>query len=205
MSAVLEKPVINEYGISRFVLQFSPFIEMNDDQFFEFCQANSDLRIERNSQGEVIIMPPTFTETGAINFNLAIEFGIWAKKDGTGKGFDSSTGFVLPNGAVRSPDLSWVKLERWNALTSKQRSRFAHICPDFVVELRSKSDSLSKLQDKMQEYIENGVTLGWLIDPTERKVYVYRPETEVETLENPSEISGASVLKGFVLNLKEIW
>lgn len=205
MSAVLEKPVINEFGISRFVLQFSPFIKMTDEQFFDFCQANSDLRIERNSQGEIIIMPPTFSETGAINFNLAIEFGNWAKKDGTGKGFDSSTGFVLPNGAVRSPDLSWIKLERWNALTAKQRAKFAHICPDFVVELRSKSDSLSKLKEKMQEYIENGVSLGWLIDATTRKVYVYLSDRQVETLENPPEISGEPVLKGFVLNLKEIW
>ena len=205
MSAVLEKPVINESGIARLVLQFSPFIEMNDEQFFEFCQANSDLRIERNNQGEVVFMPPTVTETGAINFNLAIEFGIWAKKDGTGKGFDSSTGFVLPNGAVRSPDLSWIKLEHWNALTDKQRAKFAHICPDFVVELRSESDSLPKLKEKMQEYIENGVTLGWLIDAIEKKIYVYRPAREVETLENPSEISGAPLLDGFVLSLKEIW
>ena len=205
MSAVLEKPVINEFGIARFVLQFSPFIEMNDEQFFEFCQANRDLRIERNQKGEVIIMPPTFTETGAINFNLAIEFGIWAKTGGGGIGFDSSPGFVLPNGAVRSPDLSWIKLERWYALNDQQRAKFAHICPDFVVELRSESDSLPKLKEKRQEYIENGVALGWLIDPTERQVYVYRPNREVETLENPPEISGEPVLKGFVLNLKEIW
>jgi Uma2 family endonuclease len=205
MSAVLEKPVINEFGISRFVLQFSPLVEMTDEQFFDFCQANSDLRIERASTGEVIIMPPTFTETGAINFNLAIEFGIWVKKDGTGKGFDSSTGFVLPNDAVRSPDLSWIKFERWNALTGKQRAKFAHICPDFVVELRSQSDSLQKLKEKMQEYIENGVALGWLIDATEHKIYVYRPEKEVETLENPAEISGEPLLQGFTLNLKEIW
>ena len=205
MSAVLEKPVINEFGISRFVLQFSPFLEMDDEQFFEFCQANSDVRIERNQQGEVIIMPPTFTETGAINFNLTIEFGIWAKKDESGKGFDSSTGFILPNGAVRSPDLSWIKLERWNALTTKQRAKFAHICPDFVIELRSASDSLQKLKEKMREYIENGVALGWLIDPTEHKIYVYRAEKEVETLENPAEISGEPLLQGFVLNLREIW
>lgn len=205
MSTVLEKPVINEFGISRFVLQFSPFLEMNDEQFSEFCQTNSDLRIERESTGEMIIMPPAFSETGAINFNLAIEFGVWAKKDGSGKGFDSSTGFVLPNGAIRSPDLSWIKLERWNALTAKQRAKFAHICPDFVVELRSKSDSLQKLKDKMQEYIENGVSLGWLIDATEKKVYVYRPNDEIEVLENPTEISGEPLLQGFALNLKEIW
>lgn len=205
MNAVLEKPTINEFGVSRFVLQFSPFFEMNDDQFFDFCQANSDVRIEREPTGEVVIMPPTFSETGAINFKLTIEFGIWAKIDGTGKGFDSSTGFVLPNRAVRSPDLSWVKLERWNALTKKQRDKFAHICPDFVVEIRSKSDSLNKLQKKMYEYIENGASLGWLIDAEKRKVYVYRPNAETEILENPIEISGEPLLKGFVLNLKEIW
>lgn len=201
----MEKPVINEFGISRFVLQFEPFFKMDDAQFFEFCQANRDVRIERSSHGEVIIMPPTFSETSAINFNLAIEFGIWAKKDAGGKGFDSSSGFVLPNGAVRSPDLSWIKLERWNALSAGRRAKFAHICPDFVVELRSASDSLPKLKEKMQEYIDNGVALGWLIDPSEKQIFVYRPEKEIEILKNPTEISGEPVLKGFVLNLKEIW
>lgn len=205
MSTVLEKPVIDEFGVSRFVLQFSPFIEMSDEQFSDFCQANSDLRIERNSRGEVIIIPPAFTETGAVNFNLVIEFGIWAKRDGTGKGFDSSTGFVLRNGAVRSPDLSWIRLERWNALTDAERAKFAHICPDFVVELRSRSDNLQKLKEKMQEYLDNGVALGWLIDALERKVYIYRPGAEVEALENPAEIAGDPVLPGFVLDLREIW
>ncbi|MBS1797501.1 MAG: Uma2 family endonuclease [Acidobacteria bacterium] len=178
---------------------------MSDEQFSDFCQANSDLRIERNSRGEVIIIPPAFTETGAVNFNLVIEFGIWAKRDGTGKGFDSSTGFVLRNGAVRSPDLSWIRLERWNALTDAERAKFAHICPDFVVELRSRSDNLQKLKEKMQEYLDNGVALGWLIDALERKVYIYRPGAEVEALENPAEIAGDPVLPGFVLDLREIW
>lgn len=178
---------------------------MSDDEFFDFCQRHKDLRIERESDGEIIIMPPTFSETGGKNFSLAVKFGIWVEKDGTGKGFDSSSGFTLPNGAVRSPDLSWIKLERWNALTKKQRGKFAHICPDFVVELRSESDSLPKLKAKMEEYIAGGASLGWLIDPIERRVYAYRPEKEVETLENPTEISGEPFLKGFTLNLKEIW
>jgi len=178
---------------------------MSYDEFFNFCQHHKDLRIERESSGEIIIMPPTFSETGGKNFNLAVKFGIWAEKDGSGKGFDSSSGFTLPDGAVRSPDLSWIKLERWNALTEQQREKFAHICPDFVVELRSESDSLPKLKAKMKEYIENGASLGWLIDPIERKVYVYRPEKEVKVLENPAEISGEPLLKGFTLNLKEIW
>jgi Uma2 family endonuclease len=150
-------------------------------------------------------MPPTFSETGGKNFSLAVKFGIWVEKDASSKGFDSSPGFTLPNGAVRSPDLSWIKLERWNTLTKKQREKFARICPDFVVELRSESDSLPKLKAKMEEYIENGASLGWLIDPLERRVYVYRPEKEIEILENPTEVSGEPFLHGFVLNLKEIW
>jgi len=175
------------------------------EQFYDFCQSNPELRIEMTRKGEIIVMPPTFSETGGKNFNLIAEFAIWAKKDGTGKGFDSSTGFVLPNGAVRSPDLSWIKLERWNALTPKQREKFAHICPDFVVELRSDSDSLKKLQAKMIEYIENGASLGWLLDVKNKKVYVYHPQIETEVLNNPTEISGEPTLPGFTLNLKEIW
>jgi Uma2 family endonuclease len=205
MSAVLEKPVINEFGISRFVLQFSPFIEMNDDQFFEFCQANRDVRIERNSHGEIIIMPPTGWETGDKNAEITTQLRIWAKKDGRGKSADSSTGYKMPNGATISPDASWILNERLEKISPAKRRKFLPLAPDFVIELRSESDSLQKLQTKMQEYIENGVSLGWLIDPTERKVYVYRAENEVKTLENPAEISGAPVLKGFVLNLKEIW
>jgi Uma2 family endonuclease len=178
---------------------------MSDAEFFDFCQRHEELRIERESDGEIIIMPPTFSETGRKNFNLLAEFAVWSKRNGTGIGFDSSTGFTLSNGAVRSPDLSWIKLERWNNLSDEERERFARISPDFVVELRSQSDSLSTLQDKMEEYIENGVSLGWLIDAAERKIYVYRPDKEVEVLENPTEISGEPLLEGFTLNLREIW
>jgi Uma2 family endonuclease len=175
------------------------------EQFYEFCLDNSELRIEMTRKGEIIVMPPTFSETGSKNFNLLVKFGIWAEKDGTGKGFDSSTGFVLPNGAIRSPDLSWIKLEKWNSLTADQREKFAHICPDFVVELRSESDSLKKLQAKMTEYIENGTSLGWLIDVKSKKVYVYQPNTQVQILEKPLEVSGEPYLQGFVLQMKEIW
>ncbi len=150
-------------------------------------------------------MPPTSTETGGRNFDLTVNFGIWAKQDGTGKGFDSSTGFTLPNGAKRSPDLAWVLYERWNALTEKDRKRFAPLCPDFVVELRSESDSIAALQEKLEEYIENGAQLGWLIDPFERKVYVYRPAARVETLDDPQFVSGEPLLKGFTLNVQELW
>ncbi len=192
--------------LDKFQLNFGRVLKrMNDEQFFEFCRNNPELRIEMNRKGEIIVMPPTFSETGGKNFNLAIEFGIWARKDATGKGFDSSTGFILPNGAIRSPDLSWIKLKNWNALSAQQRSKFAHVCPDFVVELRSESDSLKKLQAKMSEYIENGASLGWLIDSTKRRVYIYRPNSAVEILQNPETVSGEPSLKDFTLNLKEIW
>ena len=192
--------------LDRFQLNFGKVLKrMNDEQFFEFCQSNPELRIEMSRKGEVIVMPPTFSETGGRNFNLAVKFGTWAEMDGTGRGFDSSTGFILPNGAIRSPDLSWIKFEKWNALSPEQRAKFAHVCPDFVVELRSESDSLRKLQAKMIEYIENGASLGWLIDATKKRVHLYRPNKETEVLENPTQVSGEPLLKGFALNLKEIW
>jgi Uma2 family endonuclease len=194
-----------EIEIHPLVVRMHPVINLTDDQFFEFCQINRDLRIERTATGELLIMPPTGSETGGSNFELAVQFGIWVKQDGTGKGFDSSTGFTLPNGATVSPDLSWVKLERWNALSKEQRTTFAPISPDFVVELRSKSDTLKDLQEKMQQYINNGVRLGWLIDRRQSRVYVYRPGVSVECLENPETVSGEPELPGFVLEMKEIW
>jgi Uma2 family endonuclease len=187
-------------------VDFGKFLKpMNDDEFFDFCQRHKDLRIEMDESGEIIIMPPTGSETGGQNFSLIVKFGIWVEKDGTGKGFDSSTGFILPNGAKRSPDLSWMRLEKWNAIPKAKRRKFAPVCPDFVVELRSETDSLTKLQTKMEEYIENGASLGWLIDAGKRRVYVYRPNVEVEILEKANEISDKTLLKGFTLNLKEIW
>ena len=188
------------------VLRMPPALAMDDDQFFEFCQINRDLRIERTSQGEIIVMPPTGGETGKRNFGLIVQFGIWVKQDGTGIGFDSSTGFKLPNGAERAPDASWVKKERWEALTPSQRKKFAPLCPDFVIELRSPSDRVKDLQNKMEEYMDNGARLGWLIDPHSRQVYIYRPSGEIEQLDNPTEVKGdESVLPGFVLVMKEIW
>jgi len=187
-------------------VDFGKFLKpMNDDEFFDFCQRNKSLRIEMNANGEIIFMPPTGSETGIKNFKLTGMFWTWVEKDGSGEGFDSSTGFVLPNGAKRSPDLSWMTLEKWNAIPKAKRKKFAPVCPDFVVELRSETDNLNKLQEKMTEYIENGASLGWLIDAAKRKVYVYRPNAEVEMLENPTEISGETLLKDFTLNLKEIW
>lgn len=189
-----------------FTLHFGPVLrKLSDDDFFDFCQANQDWRIERTSDGDIIIMPPTGGETGERNFNLIGMFHTWVRTDGTGRGFDSSTGFILPNGAERSPDLAWVRVSRWNALTARQRERFAPLCPDFVVELRSPSDSLAALHAKMEEYIQNGAELGWLIDPFEKKVYVYRPQAQVECLDNPATVSGEPLLKGFVMDVRELW
>jgi Uma2 family endonuclease len=179
---------------------------MTEEQFFEFCQLNRDLRIERNKFGEISIMSPAGSETGNREFNIAVQLGIWSEKDGTGIGFSSSTGFKLSTGAERSPDAAWIKLERWNQLTPKQQKKFAPICPDFVIELRSASDNLQPLKDKMTEYMqEPGIQLGLLIDRKNRRVYIYRPGQAEECLENPDAVNCESVLPGFVLNMGKIW
>lgn len=187
------------------VVQFRPVIEMTDDQFCKFCQINDDLRIERTAAGAIVILPPTGSETGGRNFSLTGQLAVWVERDGTGKGFDSNTGFILPNKAMRSPDVSWLKKERWEAIPLEQRQKFAPICPDFVVELRSQNDSLKVLQEKMQEYIDNAALLGWLIDPKQNKVYIYRPDAEVVCLDHPQTLSGEPILSGFVLDLSKIW
>ncbi|MBD2005300.1 MULTISPECIES: Uma2 family endonuclease [Cyanophyceae] len=179
-------------------------IDLTDEQFWKLCQNNRDYRFERTAAGELIIMPPTGSETGNHNFDIAVELGIWNKRTNLGKGFDSSSGFKLPNGANRSPDASWIRRDRWDALTAEEQQGFAPICPDFVIELRSKSDSLKELQEKMQEYMENGARLGWLIDRKNQRVEIYRQGQDVEILENPATLSGEDVLPGFVLDLKQI-
>ena len=175
------------------------------EQFEELCSHNRKLRLELTSTGELIIMPPTGAETGVRNADLTYQLMAWTKKDGTGVCFDSSTGFILPNGAGRSPDGSWVKREKFEHLTADERKRFARFAPDFVVELRSPSDRLKQLHNKMLEWIENGASLGWLIDPLKRKVYVYRPNEELVILDNPETVSGDPLLPGFTLNLTELW
>ncbi len=186
-------------------VNFPALVNMSPTEFYEFCQANRDLRIERAATGEVIIMPPAFSDTGNRNSKILQQLANWADEDDTGETFDSSTGFTLPNGATRSPDASWIKRDRWNALTNEQKASFAPICPDFVVELRSSSDSLSGLKAKMQEYIDNGVRLGWLIDRKNHTVEVYRPGRSPEILEQPETVSGDPELPGFVLKLAKIW
>lgn len=188
-----------------FVLQMSPAWEISADSFFDFCQLNSHLRIERTATGKLVIMSPAGSETGNRNFKLIQQLANWSDRDGSGIGFDSSAGFVLPNGATRSPDASWITLTRWNTLSAEQKTKFAPICPDFVVELRSPSDNLKILQDKLQEYIDNGASLGWLIDRTTRQVYIYTPDSEVKSLDNPQTISVNPILSGFVLDLAKIW
>jgi Uma2 family endonuclease len=179
--------------------------QMSDKQFYEFCHRNPNLRIERNASGEVIVMPPAFSDTGNSNFKIALQLGIWAEQDGTGEGFDSSAGFTLPNGAMRAPDAAWIRLDRWNALTKAQKASFAPICPDFVVELRSASDTLKSLQTKMQEYIENGAKLGLLIDRQNRTVYCYRADGSVAVLNQPERVSCDPELPGLTLQMAKIW
>lgn len=186
-------------------VSFPALVHMTDEQFYEFCQANRDLRIERTATGEVIIMPPAFSDTGNRNIKISQQVANWSDQDGTGEAFDSSSGFTLPNGATRSPDASWIRLDRWNALTDEQKASFAPICPDFVVELRSSSDTLIGLQTKMQEYIENGATLGFLIDRKNRTVHVYRRDRAPEILENPETVSADPELPGFALRMANIW
>jgi Uma2 family endonuclease len=178
---------------------------MSDDELFDFCQVNRELRIERSEQGELIIMPPTGSETGARDSELNMQLCNWAKRDGTGKAFGSSTGFRLPNGAMRSPDAAWLPLSRWNALTAEERKKFAPLCPDFVLELRSPTDTLDALREKMEEYLRNGAELGLLIDPEDRRVYIYRRGEEVRILDDPKTVACDPTLPGFVLDLEEIW
>ena len=175
------------------------------EQFEELCVEYCDLRLELTSTGELIVMPPTGSQTSARNADLTCQLRIWTKKDGTGICFDSSGGFTLPNGAIRSPDGSWIKRERWNTLTDQQQLGFAPICPDFVVEIRSSSDTFTDLRNKMLEYLKNGALLGWLIDPHKRRVYVYQPNQEIVILENPKTVSGDPFLPGFTLDATGLW
>jgi Uma2 family endonuclease len=183
-------------------IQIAP---MNREQFYAFCRANRELRIERSATGEVVIMPPVFSDTGNRNIKISQQLANWADQLGTGEAFDSSTGFTLPNGATRSPDASWIKLERWNALSDEQKASFAPICPDFVIELRSSSDTLSSLQDKMQEYIDNGTLLGLLIDRKNQTVHLYRPNQIPEVLDAPVSVNAEPELPGFILQMAKIW
>ncbi len=205
MSAVLDRVKVSDYDSARFVLNFRSFGKLSDERFYEFCQQNPDVQIEQNAKGEIIIMPPTGAETGERNAEITYQLKAWAKKDKQGKIYDSSTGFKLPNGAKRSPDASWILKTRLEKFTAKQLQKFLPLCPDFVLELSSASDSLKDLQEKMDEYMRNGARLGWLLDSKNKRVFVYRLNEETEILKNPEFVSGESVLEKFKLDLREIW
>ena len=188
----------------RLQLDFSA-VDLTERQFLKLCSDNPDLRMELTAKRELIIMPPVGLESGSEELELAMQLGIWAREDGTGRAFGPSAGYTLPNGAVRSPDASWMPLSRWESLSRAEQRSFGHTFPDFVMELRSPSDALTTVQDKMVEYLDNGVRLGWLIDPQKKQVYVYRPGQPVEILEEPDTVSGDPVLPGFVLEMQRIW
>ena len=191
--------------MAALVLDLSAIATLNRSEFHKLCAANPDRRLERSPQGELIIMAPTGGETGYWNAELTLEVGIWNRQQKAGIICDSSTGFALPLGGDRSPDLSWISLEKWNELTPEERRGFLPLCPDFAIELLSPSDSWTVGQEKMKEYQANGCRLGWLLDPKRKRVAIYRPEQPVEILDAPSVLSGEDVLVGFELNLSFLW
>ena len=187
------------------ILKLPPTVSMSTDQFYDLCRANEDWKLERTAQGDLIVMAPTGGETGVRNSNLNLQLGIWNEKSQLGLVFDSSTGFHLPDGSDRSPDVAWVAQERWDALTPQDREKFPPLAPDFVIELMSPSDNLNDARDKMKNYIDNGVRLGWLLNRDSQKVEIYKPTTKLEILNRPIELLGGSVLPGFALNLRNFW
>ncbi|MCP2731483.1 Uma2 family endonuclease [Limnofasciculus baicalensis] len=191
--------------MTAFTINLNPIVELTDEQFYHLCRVNPDVKFERNAHREIIIMSPTGGETGKRNAKLTTRFCVWNEQTNLGEVFDSSTCFRLPNGGDRSPDVSWIQKERWERLTSEQKEKFPPIAPDFVLELMSPTDSLKETQDKMKEYMDNQVRLGWLMNRKSRRVEIYRQGKPVEVLSNPSQLSGEDVLPGFVLDLRMIW
>ncbi len=191
--------------MNSLTLNLPPVFKLTDEQFEQLAAVNGDLGLELTAQGELIIMPPTGGETGDRNFEIDGQLWLWNRQNFLGKAFDSSTGFRLPNGATRSPDVAWIKIERWEALTPTQRKKFLPLCPDFAIELVSETDDVEETRAKMQEYLQNGLRLGWLINPKLREVEIYRPNQEVEVLVSPTTLSGEDVLPGFVLDLEFIF
>ncbi|BAY89259.1 MULTISPECIES: Uma2 family endonuclease [unclassified Tolypothrix] len=191
--------------MTSLTLKLDSVIKLTSEEFYQLCQDNPDLKLERNGEGELIIMPPTGGETGKRNVNLILQVAQWNEQNQLGEVFDSSTGFTLPNGADRSPDVSWVEKSRWNALTPEQREKFIPLCPDFVIEILSPSDRLQKVQEKMQEYLANGCRLGFLINRKQQELEIYRPQQPVEIFKAPLTVFGEDVLPGFILNLQKIW
>jgi Uma2 family endonuclease len=191
--------------MTAITVNLNPIIQLTDNQFYQLCRENHEIKFERNADGKLLIISPTGGITGNINIEISADFGIWNRQNKLGVCFDSSTCFKLPNGANRSPDVAWIKKERWDTLTPEEQEKFPPIAPDFVLELMSPSDSLEDTQAKMREYINNGVRLGWLINRKMRQVEIYRLGKPVEILDLPQELSGEDVLPGFVLNLEIVW
>ncbi|MEC4884262.1 MAG: Uma2 family endonuclease [Scytonema sp. PMC 1070.18] len=191
--------------MTALTLQLPPNLKFTDEEFEQIVAVNKELHLELTSEGELVIMPPTGGETGNRNFDLLGQLWLWNNQKNLGKAFDSSTGFKLPNGATRSPDASWVKMERWNSLTLEQKKKFIPLCPDFAVELVSETDDVEDIKAKMQEYLVNGLQLGWLINPKDKQVIIYRLERAPEVLQSPTSLSGENVLPGFILNLQHIF
>jgi Uma2 family endonuclease len=191
--------------MTALMLDLESIVSLTDDQYYELCRVNRDLRIERTAQGKLMIMSPTGGETGNRNIEISYQLQAWSRRNSLGFAFDSSTEFKLPNGANYSPDASWVKREEWDRLTAEQKRKFPPIAPDFVIELRSETDSLKQLREKMQEYMKAGVQLGWLIDPKQKQVEIYKLGRAVEIIENAETVSGEDVLPEFVLDLKPIF
>ncbi|QLE55336.1 Uma2 family endonuclease [Nostoc sp. TCL26-01] len=191
--------------MTALTLSLPAHLRFTDEELEQIIAANKDLRLELTANGELVIMSPTGGETGNRNFDLLGQLWFWNSQHNLGKAFDSSTGFKLPNGATRSPDASWIKQERWDDLTPQQRKKFLPLCPDFVVELVSETDDLLDTQAKMREYIANGLKLGWLINPKDKQVEIYRPHQVPELLQSPTSLSGEDVLPGFILNLQPIF
>ena len=198
-------PPREEEEILPIVVKLDPVIELTEDQFVRFCALNREIRIERTASGDLEFMSPTYGNTGIRNADITAQLGFWSRQDGTGIAFDSSAGFRLPNGAMRSPDSSWIPRSLLTELSDEERRGFFPICPYFVIELRSDSDSLRRLFDKMDEYTENGTQLGWLIDPRNRQTYIYRPDTSVEVLEDSDTLPADPELPGFALDMENIW
>lgn len=188
-----------------YTINFDPICKLTDEQFYQLCRHNPETKFERNAKGEIVIMSPTGGETGRRNIEIAAEFVIWNRQIKLGVLFDSSTCFKLPNGHDRSPDLAWIKQDRWDTLTPEQKEKFPPIAPDFILELMSPSDSLKTLQNKMLDYLESGVKLGWLINQKQRQVEIYYQGQEIEILDSPITLSGKDILPGFILNLNLIW
>ena len=191
--------------MNTYTINFDVITKINDEQFYQLCRYNPELNLERNAKGEIIIMSPTGGETGKLNSELNVDLGIWNRQHKLGVIFDSSTCFKLPKGSNRSPDVAYIKKERWDKLTDQEKTKFPPIAPDFVLELMSKTDSLKDTQEKMQEYMDNGVKLGWLINPEKKQVEIYRQGQEKEVLDHPQTISGEEILPEFILDLTLIW